>query len=358
MPEWFYVDNGEQAGPASASELQQKAVAGQIQPDTLVWKEGMADWTPYSQVAELQVTSAPNGPAPAAPVTGIAPADPARQPTPQPVESVQPMGSPIQEFTPSAAGEPSEIGQVSAGEALGKGWSIFSANMGSAIVISLVFGLVLFGAALVGAIINMFTLILGSVLMVFVVGWLLIGLAKVAITFADGGKPTVGTLFPDSSQILMPGLANIVHGFIGSIIVGIFMIPVFVVAGASLMTAIANAQSSGGEPDPAAVMAILSAMGGAILLMIPLMLVAGVVVSFMNLWAPLAVDRGLNPVTAIFTSFSYAMKSFMAYAIVWIVISILLWIGGLLLGIGAIFTGAYCLCVYGVMYRQIVPASS
>src|SRR2546427_9341329 len=47
---WYYVDAGQQAGPIPEDELATLAVSGKIQPDTLVWREGMATWLPYSQV--------------------------------------------------------------------------------------------------------------------------------------------------------------------------------------------------------------------------------------------------------------------------------------------------------------------
>src|SRR5258708_37582023 len=46
---WYYVDAGQQAGPISEDELGSLAGSGKIQPDTLVWREGMANWLPYSQ---------------------------------------------------------------------------------------------------------------------------------------------------------------------------------------------------------------------------------------------------------------------------------------------------------------------
>jgi len=47
---WYYVDAGQQAGPISEDELATLAGSGKIQPDTLVWREGLAAWLPYSQV--------------------------------------------------------------------------------------------------------------------------------------------------------------------------------------------------------------------------------------------------------------------------------------------------------------------
>lgn len=49
--EYFIIDNnGQQAGPFSQNQLVQKAIS----PETLVWKQGMADWTPAWKVEELR----------------------------------------------------------------------------------------------------------------------------------------------------------------------------------------------------------------------------------------------------------------------------------------------------------------
>lgn len=49
--EYFIIDNnGQQAGPFSLDQLVQKAIS----PETLVWKQGMADWTPAWKVEELK----------------------------------------------------------------------------------------------------------------------------------------------------------------------------------------------------------------------------------------------------------------------------------------------------------------
>lgn len=49
--EYFIIDNnGQQTGPFSQDQLVQKAIS----PETLVWKQGMADWTPAWKVEELR----------------------------------------------------------------------------------------------------------------------------------------------------------------------------------------------------------------------------------------------------------------------------------------------------------------
>src|SRR5690242_19432853 len=46
---WYYVDQGQQAGPVDDAQLEELRRSGKIQPDTLVWREGMANWVAYNQ---------------------------------------------------------------------------------------------------------------------------------------------------------------------------------------------------------------------------------------------------------------------------------------------------------------------
>jgi len=47
---WYYVDEGKQAGPVSDEQLNEMFRSGKLKPGTLVWREGMADWAPYGDV--------------------------------------------------------------------------------------------------------------------------------------------------------------------------------------------------------------------------------------------------------------------------------------------------------------------
>jgi uncharacterized RDD family membrane protein YckC len=68
---WYYVEAGQQAGPVDEAQLDELARAGKIQPETLVWREGMANWQPLREAR-------PGGvPAMAAPPVGVAVAAPA-----------------------------------------------------------------------------------------------------------------------------------------------------------------------------------------------------------------------------------------------------------------------------------------
>lgn len=48
---WHYAQGDQQLGPVSEEEFNNLVLQGSIKPETLVWKEGMADWVPYSTVA-------------------------------------------------------------------------------------------------------------------------------------------------------------------------------------------------------------------------------------------------------------------------------------------------------------------
>ena len=51
--QWYAAVNGQQAGPFDANGLAQQVRDGRVTADTLVWKQGMSNWTPAGQVPEL-----------------------------------------------------------------------------------------------------------------------------------------------------------------------------------------------------------------------------------------------------------------------------------------------------------------
>lgn len=51
MTQWYYGENGQQAGPVSEPDLGGLIASGRIGPATLLWKEGMPHWTPLAQVS-------------------------------------------------------------------------------------------------------------------------------------------------------------------------------------------------------------------------------------------------------------------------------------------------------------------
>ncbi len=53
---WFYSKHGKQLGPISEEDFSSKCASGEILPTDLVWKEGMSDWKPSSEVIGLSLT--------------------------------------------------------------------------------------------------------------------------------------------------------------------------------------------------------------------------------------------------------------------------------------------------------------
>src|SRR5262249_32439660 len=48
VAEWYYTDQGQQRGPVTFEQLQQRATSGLLKPADLVWKPGMGDWASLS----------------------------------------------------------------------------------------------------------------------------------------------------------------------------------------------------------------------------------------------------------------------------------------------------------------------
>lgn len=57
--DWFYADtNHQQQGPVTEARLIELIQSGEVPQSSLVWREGMGDWVPASQVLNLPVSNA------------------------------------------------------------------------------------------------------------------------------------------------------------------------------------------------------------------------------------------------------------------------------------------------------------
>ncbi|MDA9923416.1 DUF4339 domain-containing protein [Verrucomicrobiales bacterium] len=63
--DWYYAKDGQQVGPVSQEELENCLANGTINAETLIWKEGMAQWQPAGQILS-GVGSAPAASVPVA----------------------------------------------------------------------------------------------------------------------------------------------------------------------------------------------------------------------------------------------------------------------------------------------------
>jgi len=52
--QWYYADDGRQAGPVPESDLLERFASGELAPGNLVWTDGMEDWAPADEVELLR----------------------------------------------------------------------------------------------------------------------------------------------------------------------------------------------------------------------------------------------------------------------------------------------------------------
>jgi uncharacterized membrane protein YhaH (DUF805 family) len=69
--QWYYAAGGQQQGPVTVDHLRQLAATGGVQPDTLVWTDGMANWAPLNTTPLFAMLSGDGG-APTAIAPGVA----------------------------------------------------------------------------------------------------------------------------------------------------------------------------------------------------------------------------------------------------------------------------------------------
>jgi len=70
---WFVMENGQKVGPLGGNIVEQMIVAGRVRSDTLVWKEGLAQWMPANALTDLPGRMALAAAAPPMPPTTMMP---------------------------------------------------------------------------------------------------------------------------------------------------------------------------------------------------------------------------------------------------------------------------------------------
>jgi hypothetical protein len=100
---WYYSQNRQQMGPVSEEEMKSKLHTGLLVGNTLVWKDGMSDWKPISEVPELFTSL--NSFAPPS-VTGGSPSQNLAPPAIPINPYLPPVGDAARDFMPQATMEP------------------------------------------------------------------------------------------------------------------------------------------------------------------------------------------------------------------------------------------------------------
>lgn len=66
--EWYYIAGTERQGPVDENKLRKLLESQELQPDTLVWRKGLAEWQRASQLPELSGVLSPGSQVAAYPV--------------------------------------------------------------------------------------------------------------------------------------------------------------------------------------------------------------------------------------------------------------------------------------------------
>ena len=112
---WFYAQGQQQMGPVEDSEFDRLIQTGVIRPETLVWREGMANW---QNLASVRVPAPPSPPPAETSSAPASPSSPSPAPAPSPAwQQPQPAAQPA--WQPAVAGT-----------AFGQPASIYGAQMG------------------------------------------------------------------------------------------------------------------------------------------------------------------------------------------------------------------------------------
>ncbi len=75
--QWYYADAGRQVGPLEDAAFEELVRTGVVRDDTPIWREGLADWVPYSTPSRRPATPVQPAPPPpaAAPIPAAAPVE-------------------------------------------------------------------------------------------------------------------------------------------------------------------------------------------------------------------------------------------------------------------------------------------
>jgi len=156
MAEWYYAHDGQQKGPVPLSELRRLATSGEFDPrEDLVWKDGMEEWKPASEVPEFASLGAGAAAVPESPPP-VASAPPSGELNPY---AVQGSGLAPMEQAPAPEGELQEIvpgsSPIDIGSCISRGFELTKRHFGvifatGAVYVGIVFGYEFFSGIVQG----------------------------------------------------------------------------------------------------------------------------------------------------------------------------------------------------------------
>jgi hypothetical protein len=112
--EWHYAHGGVQKGPVTEPQLKALIALGQLLPNELVWRDGLAEWVKAGTVRELFSAKSALPPPPPPPT-------PKQPPLPASTQ-VTPTKGPIQQTQTTRSADPTTTGSASVGSSPVKEW--------------------------------------------------------------------------------------------------------------------------------------------------------------------------------------------------------------------------------------------
>jgi uncharacterized membrane protein len=345
---WFYATKDKtQAGPVDEATLAELLRAGTITRDTLVWKEGMDNWKPYSSVLGAPASSTPSaafsapGSTPCAECGQTFPADQViaiggrtvcAGCKPLALQRFQESGSLLSDSIPADtlwAGVLERGGKFQLGEAFNGAWKVYSSNFGPCLGVTLL-------AYLITSVLNNIPFIgpLFAIAMFFCVqSQMMSGLVWYFVRQVRGGQATLQNAFDGFRR-----------GFgqqaLFMLIYGISLLLIFTPA---IIALLVSGDLENSKEPPIAFMAL-------IFLALPISAYLGIRWMFTGI---LILDKGQPAMDALKLSARAAHRNF-GMLIVFFIISILLVVAGMLaLCVGLLFVAPYVVALYAHVYNQI-----
>jgi len=319
---WYYAVGSQQLGPVTEDQLQGLIKDGVVTGETLVWREGMANWLPYRAVA-------PAAPAPA----GTAASDPVLA---APAPAGGSVGAALTRRMSEAEFLQSDY-TVSIGQAWSRAWKTFGSRAG----VMIGGGLLLMLISIVGGFIPLVSLV--------ITGPITGGLYWLYLRCLRGEEASVGDGFAGfGPQFLQLMLGNIVSGVLAMLA----LVPGIVIL---VVGGVASAAAKGGD---------LQALGGGIAIVGGLLLFFGglVCIYFAVAWSMtllLVIDKRLDFWRAMGFSRKRVGQHFFRVLLFFVVISLVSLLGVLALLVGLLVSVPVALAMvvslYEDMFREFDP---
>ncbi len=318
--EWYYAIDKQQHGPVTAEQLAELARLGTVQASTLVWCKGMTDWQPYEKV---MAASAAGGIPPLTPGLSM----PGGAPSPD-EWAAQVKDTPV---------------SLNVGECFGKGWEMFQKNMPVTIGVILLFLLVnlAFG----------FVPILGSLASLFLTGPLIGGLLYYFVLMVRGRECMVGTAFAGFGPQFVPLM---LAGLLITLITVLCVLPII-----GIVIAIIISFGLVGAA-PANMQDVVALLSGSMLILciiaaFLIVLVAMLITVLLQFTYPLILDKGVDLMVAVRLSLRKCYNNLFSLLLMFFLGWLLLVAGGLMCGVGLLFTAPWFLATMAVAYDQLFP---